>query len=546
MAGIPMTTLRRAKNGDWLGRKRIPDDIRSAYETAFSLRQEERFRRPSGIGPDAAKREFRDWDAEITSRIERLRAEARGEGEPYLSPRQAHALAGVWYSWFTARFDDDPGAPDQWNVVAEEYVAVCRKFQPEDEHSVPAEEPPRTPAESRAIHAVLTRLGNVERFLVDQGRNLGDGAMAALLDAIEGEFLAALGLLRRRADGDWAPDSRPDKFPLLDASSPRATSATATPSGLTAWTAFELWIETRKPAISSVNRWRAVFIGLRKKFGDRDAATITAEEAQGWTDGLPSEERSPHTVQEIWLRAARTVFAWAVKKRRLTTNPFAAVAFPVPKRRGMARRKHFRDDEWRTILRATLEPPPAGMATHNAAARRWVPWICAYTGSRPGEACQLRAEDIYRDSAGIWAMKITFAAGTTKDGEVRDVPLHDDLVERGFTEFANSKRKGPLFYDPQAKRNADTDPTNPKRPPYVKARQKLADWTNTLGLDLTGVSPTHAWHHTFVHRARVAGLDRSVRFAMCGHADSDEGDDYAPMELDELAEAMKKFPRYEL
>ncbi len=143
-------------------------------------------------------------------------------------------------------------------------------------------------------------------------------------------------------------------------------------------------------------------------------------------------------------------------------------------------------------------------------------------------------------------MRITPEAGTVKDGDAREVPLHDDLVQQGFADFARAKRNGPLFYDPQAQRKADTDPTNPKRPPYVKARQKLAEWTNTLGLDLAGLSPTHAWRHTFVYRARAAGLDRSVRFAMCGHADSDDGDDYAPLEVGELAEAMKRFPRYEL
>lgn len=46
-----------------------------------------------------------------------------------------------------------------------------------------------------------------------------------------------------------------------------------------------------------------------------------------------------------------------------------------------------------------------------------------------------------------------------------------------------------------------------------------------------------------------ARIDRSVRFAMCGHADHEEGaegDNYAPAELDECAEALRKFPRYEV
>jgi len=61
MAWVRMTSLRRAKNGDWFSRKRIPEDIRDAYRTAFGQGQEERFRRPSATRSDVAKQQFRDW-----------------------------------------------------------------------------------------------------------------------------------------------------------------------------------------------------------------------------------------------------------------------------------------------------------------------------------------------------------------------------------------------------------------------------------------------------------------------------------------------------
>lgn len=47
MVGIRMTSLRRAKDGDWFARKRIPDDVRAQYEAHYGKRQEERFRRPA-------------------------------------------------------------------------------------------------------------------------------------------------------------------------------------------------------------------------------------------------------------------------------------------------------------------------------------------------------------------------------------------------------------------------------------------------------------------------------------------------------------------
>jgi hypothetical protein len=441
MACIRMTSLRRAKsNGDWFARKRIPEDIRSAYERAHGKRQEERFRLSASVSQGVATQEFRDWDAEISSRFEGLRARGRGEGEASLTPRQAHALAGAWYSWFIAQYEEDPGTADEWGIVADEYEAVCLKFRPRDEHTdLLQEDEPRTGLERHAIHRTLTRLGKIDRFLQDKDRMLSDSAMHAFLDVLEGEFPAAIRLLSRRAEGDWTRDSRPEKFPQLAALT-RAEPAKL--SGLTVWGAFELWIDGRKPAAASINRWRAVFVGLREQFADRDVATIAPDEAQEWTDSLTTSERSAHVVHDVWLRAANVVFRWAVARKRLQSNPFESASIALPKRAAKLREREFNEDEWRTILKATLEPSPPRMKPHNATAQRWVPWICAYTGARPGEACQLRAEDIRRHrDGGFCNARITPEAGTVKGNEAREVPLHPHLVEQALSPLPEAIRE---------------------------------------------------------------------------------------------------------
>jgi integrase len=544
-----MTSLRRALNGDWFARKMVPEDVRTAYKTAFGVSQEARFRVPASTRADAAKQAFRDWDAEVTSRIDRLRGEARGEGLQTLTQRQAHALAGEWYSWFVKQHDEEPGDPDQWDLMAEEYENSFAKFASESFATLAddRDDAPRTPAVRRSVHHALTSLGRIEQFLHERNAVLGEEAKGVLLDAIEVEFMPALATLRRRAGGDYTRDRRPEKFPGVDPSVGRpALPEGIKPSGLSVWSAFELWIEERKPAPSTVNRWRAVFARLRERFGDRDVATITADEAQEWLDGLTTSDRSAHVVEHIWMRGAKTVFAWGVKRKRLAANPFASTSVAVPKRPPKLREREFRDEEWRTILRATLEPPPARMEPYNAAARRWVPWLCAYTGSRPGESCQLRAEDVRQHPDGFWTINITPDAGTVKGNAARVVPLHEHLVEQGFVAFVRSKGKGPLFYDPAARRKADDDPTNPVRQPWTKARDKLSEWVRALGVTDPGISPNHAWRHTFKRRAARAGLERRIRFGFCGHTSKDEGDRYETPSVEDLAVEGRKFPRYEI
>jgi integrase len=88
------------------------------------------------------------------------------------------------------------------------------------------------------------------------------------------------------------------------------------------------------------------------------------------------------------------------------TNPFKGVSIAVAAETQQLREREFNEKEWRTILDASLTPPPTRMARHNAMARRWVPWLCAYTGSRPGEITQLRAQDVQLQD-GLWAIRIT-------------------------------------------------------------------------------------------------------------------------------------------
>lgn len=75
------------------------------------------------------------------------------------------------------------------------------------------------------------------------------------------------------------------------------------------------------------------------------------------------------------------------------------------------------------------------------AARRWVPWICAYTGARAGEITQLRGKDVVQRE-GRWAIQITPDAGTVKTGEPRIVPIHEHLIEQGFIDFVHAKGEG--------------------------------------------------------------------------------------------------------
>ena len=257
---------------------------------------------------------------------------------------------------------------------------------------------------------------------------------------------------------------------------------------------FEAWVAARLPGRATVDRWRSVFLDLDEHFEGRTANSLTVDDAQAWADQLPNEERSPRTVNEIWCSAARTVFGWAVKTRKLSANPFEDVSVTQPKKIRTRETDEFSPAEAKLILAASLAFETIPERPFDAA-RRWMPWLCAYTGARAGEIAQLRGKDVMNHE-GVWAIQITPEAGTVKTRKPRTVPLHEHLIEQGFIDFVTAKGKGPLFYSEQTPpKEANGDPTNPSRPRSVKTRERLGAWVrDDVGVTDKASQPCVATH----------------------------------------------------
>ena len=137
---------------------------------------------------------------------------------------------------------------------------------------------------------------------------------------------------------------------------------------------------------------------MQREFAEAGAEGITEDKARAWVHGLISADRSALTVREIWLSASRRVFSWAREHKRIRQNPFAEIKVDVP-RKVQTREdgKAFNDEEVRTILNASLKYDQPTTPTERT--RRWVPWLCAYSGARSGEITQLRGRTLKPETA---------------------------------------------------------------------------------------------------------------------------------------------------
>ncbi|WP_298870726.1 hypothetical protein [uncultured Bradyrhizobium sp.] len=538
---LRMVALNRIADGRWFARKGIPEDVREDYQRLYGTKREAQLKLAADTPKYEAKARLGEWEAEVETRIATLRAQRNGEGQP-LTRLNAIALAGRWYLWFVKQHEADPGKPGYWKNLGDIMVwEVIRPHAPDSYEEDPRSDPDwnwaKEPDVREAVRPLIAEEARVATFLASEGKALNPTAYALFVDAVSDNLLPAFSLLEKRANGDYSRDETPDAFPAFNAGPLRA-------SGVGCWDLFGAYVDAVKPAPTTVSRWRVVFLAMQRHFAEVGADGITEDAARAWIHGLITEERQASTVREVWLSASRTVFAWARVHKRIHQNPFKEVKVDVPRK--VQKRedgRSFTNEEALTILKASLtyqEP-----ATPTERTRRWVPWVCAYSGARSGEITQLRGVDVEKRD-GFYVMKITPEAGTTKTGQVRVVPLHEHLIAQGFIEMVKQVGNGALFYNDKTPQKMSSDPLKPSRPRAATARAHLGTWVRELGVDDPDISPNHSWRHLFKRIGDEVGMSERINDAITGHAPPTEGRKYGPPKVASMAEALKKFPRYRL
>ena len=285
----------------------------------------------------------------------------------------------------------------------------------------------------------------------------------------------------------------------------------------------------RKP--STFESYRNTVAKLAAFLRHDDAARVTPEDVLRFKDHRIAAGVSGRTVKDSDLAALKSVFGWAKDNLRLPSNPAAGLTIKLGKRR--RERREFSDAEARAILSATLKVTAKPRERpQTAAAKRWVPWLCAYTGARVGEMAQLRKQDV-RQEGELWVITVTPEAGTVKTDEAREIVLHPHLIAQGFPEFVAKSRPGHLFLRPA--------PTGDVLGPLKGLKNRLQEFARAIVRDRS-VDPNHGWRHRFRTAGMEAGIEARILSAIDGHAPASVADRYGRVTLSTQAAAIVKLP----
>ncbi|KLK94142.1 hypothetical protein AA309_05375 [Microvirga vignae] len=549
---LPMTRpFKHPRTGIFWLRKRVPADLVPV------LGRREVTRSLDTRDPAEAKRRHMQALAEIEAQWTNLRA-----GPRPLTEREAHGLAEtVFENWLEAH-RDHPSNQVLWHP---ELYPKLWTASPLPERDPGPGSPGEVPLENILLRSMRKYcFEQAEIGLALHGLGLDEDNRVTLAKAIAAALQRASLVLQREAQGIFASGEAPagsversaslavqrvqTPDPLRNSPLPvepaerrgKPANEDASLSGLVqGW-----WQEAQAAGLkpSTYESYRHTFSSLIAFLGHDDATRVTRNDVVRFKDHrltTPSRRTgripSAKTVKDSDLSALKAVFSWAVVNLKLTSNPAAGITIRVSKPPRM-RSKGFTDAEAKAILKAALDHRSGQENPKTAAAKRWVPWLCAFTGARVGEVAQLRKVDVTQRD-GHWVIRITPEAGTVKTNEAREVALHPQLIDLGFPAFVEQSSHGPLFLTPGKGGEV--------LGPLQGLKNRLAEFARAVVPD-PNVAPNHGWRHRFKTVGMEAGIPPRILDAIQGQAPRSVADSYGDVTLKTIAAAISQLSSYDL
>ncbi|UDF29942.1 UNVERIFIED_ORG: hypothetical protein LHK14_01085 [Roseateles sp. XES5] len=572
-----MRGLFKRKSSDiWQGRFRIPEELwrQRARLLALGVRdlgKSQEFAKSTGhLDRDEAAIAYRRmltiWDDRLASWAALLR-----DGPQALSPKQQMAVAADHAKAFLLAHEDDPFAappprdlpeslpgtgtgtawsemvlsmqPSQRSAFAKDLLALLRTKGGERRSSLAfrllekypgmkAVLAPDLAATLEAIHGADTDAALASKGLdVDsETRRLVNLEMARLMGAAE----RGLEAMRGGVYGDVRELKAAPAFvatPKTRDSSEKVDTNFTFKGIVDAEKARRALGKDAKPfpeaTVRKYSKHGQEFADWRRSQGlsksaSTDARTVTRDEAERWRTAMQTKGDLSNRTINGKVAGISTIIKWG---RRLLRDDFHPNGNPLE---GLEKldfvmldsdARTYRIDEAVMVLKAaSKETEPR---------RRWLPWICAYTGMRIEEAGQLTAEDFFQVD-GRWFFRVSTSGRRSLKtaSSQRRIPVHPSLEREGFMKFVQGVGKGPLFES-------------------QRIQPLMSEWVrDKVGIKRVELSPNHGWRHFFEDLCARAGMPDSAREYITGRASGKSRDLYGRSELmlPGLAAAMDRVP----
>jgi hypothetical protein len=326
-------------------------------------------------------------------------------GPKPLTQIQIVELAGIAYRQMVADHKDEPGDAEDWNLWRELTVDALEEYHQDGnfrglEHSVG-----RDVDELLSQHSIVTGKESRKRLIVK----------------VAGSIAHAADRLRRNAEGDYSPDKHVERYAEAKGAITGAAGNAGAKAKVSLNDLFDRWQRERGPAPSTVITWTGYVRGFRKHLGHEDIHKVAKADVIAWKDKLVAAGYSARGIKYGHIAAISALFGYAVDNEILEVNPAKGVKLTQKRAAGTKMLPYTNEEVEQILTLADKEKAPA---------KRWLPWLLAFSGARVGELAQLWGNRIV-EVEGCHVMKIAPAedGGTLKnEGSEREVPIHPAII----------------------------------------------------------------------------------------------------------------------
>jgi len=222
----------------------------------------------------------------------------------------------------------------------------------------------------------------------------------------------------------------------------------------------------------------------------------------------PNEYISPET-KKSYIHKFSTFLNWAKSHHHVSENVF----YNLPTEKIHMEKKRFPFNDKQLIKVFTMEDYESHQYLHPY--YYWIPLLLRYGAFRLNEACQMHVEDItVIDGIDCFLVRKMFDGQRIKNNSsIRVVPIHDELLKKGFISFVNSQKSGHLFPElPLVKGYYSNNASKW----FARRRKKLG-----LGKGFDA----HSFRHTFINELKQQEYSKEMIECIVGHSHNSESFD---------------------
>ena len=313
---------------------------------------------------------------------------------------------------------------------------------------------------------------------------------------------------------------------------------------------FEQYAVSTELPGKTADSWRTYIKRANSYFKGKPAAQLDDQDMRSFAEALRQDSKDTNpagralttkTVNDNYLASLSAVYKWAIEKKKLTNDPTKGVRVKARKVETLPIEGYTREQVAK-VLKATRQPQSARTKPETANIRRWVPWLCAFTGARISEILWLKRKDVGFTSGvayvSIYPDTDGGARSTKNVSSIRHTPLHPAIIEEGFLAYLESLPEGEeyLFPGNWEDKNGDRAKTPANR---------LRDWLKTKALPNANwerLNPNHSFRHWLTSECRIAKIDGDYARVLTGHRHKDVHGRYGPADTPTLYNELKAIP----